>query len=252
MTPEMNLAIRILHYRKDGRPDRTRWVEVMKDMLNDSRVKVFTDASGTPYTGLSNVYSDIAKDNPTHVLILHHDVLPCFDFIPAVEGLLGLRRDEPMTFYTNSKATDLALKEGVHWLKLKIWYYSQAYAMSFPLMKDMISWINANVNQDDRNSDDERMAMYFYFHNRFVYATVPSLVEHIGWNSTTVDYDRPMKNYLDNKEHRMARKFIGIDQSPLTIDWSKGLESPIIDEADWALENSDTLFSKLLKSQASE
>jgi len=252
MTPEMNLAIRILHYRKDGRPDRTRWVEVIKYMLNDPRVKVFTDSSGTPYTGLNNVYNDVAKDKPTHVLMLHHDILPCFNFIPAVEGLLNLIPNEPITFYSNSSTINEALKNQNHWVKLKIWYYSQAYAMPFELISKMISWINEHVNQDERNSDDERMAMYFYFQKRFVYATAPSLVEHIGWNSTTVDYSRPLENYLDNKDHRMARKFIGIDQDPLIIDWSKGIYSPIIDEHDWALENSGTLFNRLLKSSSNE
>lgn len=248
----MKLAIKILHYRphRQDQPDRTNWINVMKFMLNDSRVSVFTDDSGYPYDGLNNLYHELEQENPDQVLILHHDILPCFNFIPTVEKILKLVGNQPVTFYTNSKSTDQAMVQNTHWLKIKIWYYSQAYTMPFSVMKTMIKWINHNVGRDDRMSDDERMAMYFYFHHQYVYATSPSLVEHIGWNSTMVDYSRPMEGYLDNKEHRMARKFIGIDFDPLQIDWTKGLNSPILSNDDWALENSDILFQKLLKTDS--
>lgn len=246
---ERDLGIRILHYTKPDKPDRTRWTDVIQYMLQDPRVSVFHDKSGTPYTGLNNLYDDIAKRDPqpTHLLVLHHDILPCFNFISTVERVLDLLPNEPITFYSNSRAIDTALKEGGHWVKLKPWYYSQAFVMPFPLMREMISWINENVGVDYRMSDDERMAMYFYYHGRYVYATAPSLVEHIGWNSTTVDYDRPMANYLDDKNHRMARRFIGIDRDPLEIDWTKSLDEPIVDNESWALEDADTLFQRLLK-----
>lgn len=244
---KIKLSIRILHYVNPNRPDRSKWVEIIKVMLNDPRVKVYTDNSGTPYGGLKNVFNDVAQDKPTHILLLHHDILPCFNFIPTVEKLIALKENEPISFYTNNRIVDEALKKNKHWIKLKIWFYTQAYTMPFATFEKAISWIEANINEDDRNSDDERLAMYFYFNKLLVNATVPSLVEHIGWNSTTVNYDRPLKGYLDNKDHRMARKFIGIDHDPLSINWNNGLNSPLISKEDWALENSVTLFQKLLK-----
>lgn len=244
---EKGLAIRILHYTKLGKPDRTAWTGVMQHILQDPRVSMYHDSSGTPYEGLNNLYNDVAKHNPAHILVLHHDILPCFNFIPTVEKIIGMLPNEPITFYTNSNAVDTALKQQTHWVKLKPWYYSQSFVMPFGLMTNMISWINENVRRDDRMSDDERMAMYFYYNGRYVYATAPSLVEHIGWSSTTVDYDRPLVNYLDDKNHRMARKFIGIDRNPLDIDWTKGLDKPVIDNENWALEDCDILFQRLLK-----
>ena len=83
----MKLAIRILHYSKPNRPDRSNWVEAIKFILNDPRVSVFIDGSGTPYGGLKNLYNDFVKAKPTHILALHHDILPCFNFIPTVEKL---------------------------------------------------------------------------------------------------------------------------------------------------------------------
>lgn len=241
------LGIRILHYKKPGGPDRTAWTGVMQHILDDPRVSVYQDHSGTPYSGLNNVYHDLAKQRPKQVLMMHHDVLPCFNFIPTVERITDLVGDEPVSFYTNSSAVDVALKRMSRWVKLKPWFFSQAYTMPFDLMTDMISWINENVGQDDRMSDDERMGMYFYYHNRHMLATAPSLVEHIGWNTTTVDYTRPIANYLDDKSHRMAKKFIGIDMDPRDIDWTKGLQDPVVDETNWALEDVDILFQRLLK-----
>ncbi len=248
----MKLAIKILHYlpKQNGKPDRSNWVKAIKFILNDPRVTVYVDDSGTPYDGLNNLYNELEKENPDQVLILHHDILPCFNLVPTVEKIINIVGDKPVTFYSNSKSTNQAISQNNHWLKVKIWYYSQAYTMSFSMMKNMIGWINQNVGRDDRMSDDERMAMYFYFHKQYVYATAPSLVEHIGWNTTTVNYDRPLDGYLDNKEHRMSSKFIGIDFDPLQIDWKLGLDNPVISNDDWALENSDDLFQKLLKTDS--
>lgn len=244
---ERDLDIRILHYTKPGGPDRTRWVGVMKQILDDPRVSVFHDDSGTPYGGLNNLYRDIAKNGPEQVLVLHHDVLPCFNFIPTVEKIISMVGDEPVSFYTNSEVVNEALEQQRHWVRLMPWYYSQAYTMPFAQMRNMISWINENVGEDERMSDDERVAMYFYYQNRYIYATAPSLVEHLGWNSTTVSYSRPMDNYLDDKNHRMARKFIGIDQDPLDIDWTRGFDQPLVDTRNWALEDMNVLFQRLLK-----
>ncbi|MEK7504170.1 MAG: hypothetical protein AAB550_01580 [Patescibacteria group bacterium] len=243
----MKLAIRILHYSKPNRPDRSNWVEAIKFILNDPRVSVFIDGSGTPYGGLKNLYNDFVKAKPTHILALHHDILPCFNFIPTVEKLIKMLPADPISFYSNGNAIETALHSHSHWVKARIWYYTQAYTMPFSVMQKMIAWIDENVIDDGRNSDDERIAMYFYYQNKYVYTTAPSLVEHIGWNSTTVDYDRPLEGYLDNRSHRMAKKFIGIDQDPLHLDWSKGLESPTINNEDWALEDSELLFQRLLK-----
>lgn len=245
------LAIRILHYTKPGKADRTRWVGVMQNMLADPRVKVYVDNSGFPYDGLKNLHDSVEPEKPSHLMVLHHDILPCFDFIQTAEKLVDMVGDEPISFYSNNKAVDTALASGSHWIKMKPWYYSQAFAMPMPLMTEMVDWIGQNVSRDDRMSDDERMAMFFYYRDQYVNATAPSLVEHIGWNSTTVDYNRPMSNYLEDKNHRMARKFIGIDYNPADIDWTKGFDNPVVANEDWALEDCDVLFQRLLKPTSS-
>ncbi len=243
----MKLAIRIKHNPNATRVNRTSWLKVMQNILNDSRVKIYYDSAGNPYKSVCGLLEDAAKDNPTHLLVLEDDVLPCFNYISTVEKLINAIPEEPMTFFTNSKIAPLALSEHVNWVRLKVWYYTQSYAIPFSLMQSMISWINENVAEDDRNSDDERMAMYFYYHKRCVYATVPSLVEHIGWNSSSLKHDRP-DEYMNNRDLRMASKFIGVDKDPLEIDWLKSFDKSFLDENDYGgFEDYKILFQKHLK-----
>ena len=243
----MKLVIKILHYVKDSGPDRSNWVKVIKDMLNDQRVEVFLDNSGTPYDGLYNLYKTLKKEKPTYVLIMHNDVLPVFNLIPTVERLIKIFPNEAITLFTNNKAASKEYAKGNRWLRQKIWYYTQAYIMPFAVMQDMFEWIEKNVKRDERMSDDERLAMYFYFNNLPVLTTVPSLVEHIGWSSTLVSYDRPLTDYLNNKDHRMASLFMGVDQDPLKIDWVKNTNDIKISEEDWGLETYSALFQSHLK-----
>ena len=129
---------------------------------------------------------------------------------------------DPISFYSNGNAIETALHSHSHWVKARIWYYTQAYTMPFSVMQKMIAWIDENVIDDGRNSDDERIAMYFYYQNKYVYTTAPSLVEHIGWNSTTVDYDRPLEGYLDNRSHRMAKNSLELTKILFILIGQKG------------------------------
>lgn len=242
----MKLAIRIKHNPKATRVDRKEWLNVMKAILNDPRVQIYNDSAGDPYQSICGLYGDVVKENPTHLLVLEDDVLPCFNFIPTVENIIKTLKNEPITFFTNSRAVNIALKDEIHWIKLKIWYYTQSYVMPFKLMGNILSWIDKNVDDDDRHSDDERMAMYFYFHNRFVYATAPSLVEHIGWNSSSLKHDRP-EEYMNSRDLRTARKFIGVDKNPGDIDWTRTIKNAIFDYEDCGLEDHHILFQRLLK-----
>lgn len=242
----MKLAIRIKHNPNATRVDRREWLKVMKYILNDSRVQIYNDSAGDPYQSICGLYRDAAKESPTHLLVLEDDVLPCFNFIPTVEKIINVLKNDPVTFFTNSKAVDVALNEDINWIRLKIWYYTQSYVMPFRMMGNMLSWIDENVVDDDRHSDDERMAMYFYFHNQFVYATAPSLVEHIGWNSSSLKHDRP-EEYMNSRDLRTARKFIGIDINPSNIDWVSSLKNAVFDYVDCGLEDYKILFQRLLK-----
>jgi len=242
----MKLAIRIKHNPYAAHVNRDQWLKVMVMILNDPRVKVYNDSAGNPYQSICGLFDDVIKENPTHLLVLEDDVLPCFNFISTVEKIIKTLKNEPVTFFTNSKAINVALKDEINWIRLKIWYYTQSYVMPFKLMGNMLSWIDKNVDDDARHSDDERIAMYFYFHNRFVYATAPSLVEHIGWNSSSLKHDRP-EEYMNSRDLRTAKKFIGVDKNPDEIDWTKTIKRAVFDYDDCGLEDHHILFQRLLK-----
>jgi mRNA-degrading endonuclease YafQ of YafQ-DinJ toxin-antitoxin module len=209
----MKLAIRIQHKAKS----REHWLKTMLLILNDKRVKVVTDADHSLYgSWKKTIQSHTKKD--THILILQDDILPCADFIQAVEHIIKLLPNEPITFFSNIDKVEEAVKSGISWVKLKTWFMAQAYVLPIALAEDMYSWIEENI-KPDVYMDDNRMATYMFYNRRYVYATAPSLVEHMGWNSSTLNGYVPGYQYERNL--RMAKAFIGIGSSALNIDWSK-------------------------------
>jgi hypothetical protein len=85
---------------------------------------------------------------------------------------------------------------------------------------DMVSWINAReggeiaVRDDWRFHDDVRIASYLTEHKRYVYVTVPNIVEHIGDElGSVMGHNGPARK-------RRARVWVGEDKRGSGIDWS--------------------------------
>jgi len=209
----MKLSIRIQH--KANR--REEWLKTLLHLLNDKRAKVITDRSHSLYGSWKETVKSYSRRS-THILVLQDDVLPCRDFIPAVERIIEVLPDEPITLFSNSQSIEEALRVRVSWVKLRTWFMAQAYILPVPLLDDMYSWIEKNI-KPSVYMDDNRMATYMFYKGRYVYATAPSLVEHLGWNSTTLTGYQP--GYAYRRDLRMANSFIGIEESPLTVDWSR-------------------------------
>lgn len=217
----MKLDIRI---QTTGR--RNWWLTELEHLLNDKRVKPVLGGGNNLWEDAKHVLLSYSK-TATHLLVLQDDVLPCKNFIPTVEKLISLLPDEPITLFSNSMAIETALYDNKHWATLKTWFMAQSYIMPTKIIPDLISWVDSKVKPSTR-FDDERFGMYFFYHEHPVYATAPSLVEHLGWNSTLL---RNYKSYefKTRRDIRMARVFIGLDQDPLDIDWAEGIDHPAVD-----------------------
>lgn len=217
----MKLEIRIQTIGK-----REWWLRNLLFLLNDKRVKPIYGSGFDLWTDAKKVLTSYSKKT-THLLVLQDDVLPCKNFISAAEKLISLLPEEPISLFSNSSAVETALLKNKSWVKLKTWFMAQGYIMPTSIIPDLIKWVDEKVKPTTR-FDDERFAMYFFYHEHLVYATVPSLVEHLGWNSTLL---RNYKNYEFQKRRdlRMATVFIGLDKDPLNIDWTEGLKDPVID-----------------------
>jgi hypothetical protein len=98
---------------------------------------------------------------------------------------------------------------------------AQAYSAPVAVIDDFIEWADRHI-KPDIYFDDDRWAMYCFYHERRVWATAPSLVEHIGWNETTLGggYKPDFRFDLRKKAStRMADWFVGFENSPESIEW---------------------------------
>lgn len=231
----MNLAIHIQHTA-----ERKHWTKILLKILNNDATEVYVGEKKSLWEDAKKVLSH--RPSHTHVLVMQDDILPCQDFIPTVEQIINLLPNQPITFFTNNPAADVAVMQDKRWVTLSVWLMAQAYVLPVEIIDDMVAWIDEYVKEDVR-FDDERMAMYFYYHKIPVYATVPSLVEHLGWNSTTLSTytDKARKNIF-KPENRMARQYIGFENSGLDIDWTIGLADPVHNN-----DGSDSMFCQNFK-----
>lgn len=168
-------------------------------------------------------------EGDTHILVLQDDVLPCRDLVKAAERIAEIAGDQPITLFTNNPRATGAVATGYTFLQMNVWFMAQAYILSREFVANFLEWDKLHAI-GGRMADDEHLALYCFCNKIPVLATVPSLVEHLGWRTTTIDERRPNKRYLD-VSRRVASTFHGFENSALDIDWAVGFKNPQIDRA---------------------
>jgi hypothetical protein len=162
--------------------------------------------------------------NSSHVMVLQDDVLPCRDLLRTATKMIELLPDKPITLFTSREQALTAKAVGNNWMTVKAWFMAQAYILPKSFIDDFFAWDEIHGKQDQLGADDEHLALYCYCNEIRVWAAIPSLVEHLGWRSTTIG-ERDNKDYL-KVARRIASTFIGFEQSGLDVDWSKGIDKP--------------------------
>jgi len=206
----MKLAINIQATHK-----RDFWIKTLLFMLNDKRAKPCFDTTDSLWGGAKQTLQSYTPST-THLLVLQDDILPCKDLIPTVERLIEILPDEPITLFSNKNSILEARNLGLNWVALRKFLMAQAYIMPIPIIEDFLPWVEKHV-KPEIYFDDNRWAMYFFYHKLLVRATVPSLVEHLGWGETTLRQVTP--SYVFDFKNRMAKWFIGVENSGLDINW---------------------------------
>ena len=230
----MNLAVRIQH----NQGKRDRWANLLFRVLMPEIDPLADDVKvlggDTLWQSCINVLSSYEKKH-THVLVLQDDVLPCVDFIPAVKRIIEAYPDRAITYFSTREAIDEAIVKNLNYVEQKYFFMAQCYSMPVAMIKDFLQFNYLSV-KDSVKMDDERIGTYLFMRGLKAIATAPSLVEHLGWNGTTLDY-KYKKSTFDPRL-RMARQYIGFEQSALNIDWS--IKDTIIDnEGDYSMFNSN-------------
>jgi len=220
------IEVRIQHT-----PNRPRQLEMLlnslkTDVKHNVKVSIIED-SDSCWSGCKKALQSEAD----YICVLQDDVLVCKDFLPTLEKLISVNPNKIITLFCQREKANEARSWQRSWLTMKLWFYAQGYIYPREVARDMIEYCERHTNS--KNIDDEKMAIYVWKHDLRVWATMPSLVEHIGWNSTTLrnrDYDSYYKI-----SQRVAKWFIGYEKSGLDIDWTEGLDMPVQDEyGEWA------------------
>jgi hypothetical protein len=161
-----------------------------------------------------------SSDKASHLLILQDDILPCVDFQETVSEIASLLPNQIISFFS-AYDTSKPLVKKKHWLLMDRLYGTCAYVIPRNLAMEYLEF--NKLIKDRIFADDVRISMFIKAKNMNVYVTAPSLVEHLCWSSTS---QGEHKIGYNNINYRVAKNYIGYENSSLEIKWKKGLKNP--------------------------
>lgn len=214
-----DLGIAIQH--TPHRADRREWVRAMLTQLRREsprlRVTVVEDARRE---GCWPTYRRAleAAGTATHHVVLQDDLALCKAFVRSVRAVIRARPDSLVTLYTNSDAVFRARARGESWIENAS---GAGPALIWPnkLIGEFLRWQDAHIRREFP-WDDLRVSMWLVKTGRRAFATVPSLIQHLGCGVSTLDL---------NGRSKVAAWYVGSEHSALDIDWSRGLSLPVKD-----------------------
>lgn len=222
-----DLGIAIQH--TPSRADRRKWVQAMLEQLRSENPNIpIAIIEDTQLEGCWPTYRRAleAAGDASHHLVLQDDLGLCRDFIRSVEEVIRARPKNLIALYTNAKSVLTARCRGESWVE-KSGVSGPSVIWPNDLIGEFLQWQDTHI---DRNFqwDTVRVSMWLIKTSKRAFATVPSLTQHLGCESSSLGLNNPVK---------VAAWYIGEDRSALGIDWSQGLSSPTKDttpiHAEW-------------------
>jgi len=212
----MTFSIAIQHV--PGRADRQKWLQAMIDQLRgENPNKPIVVMEDTQLEGCWPTYRRAleATGDASHHLVLQDDIGLCRDFLLSVEEVIRARPNNLVSLYTNADAVFTARERGESWIE-RTGVSGQSVIWPTNLIGEFLQWQDAHI---DHNFpwDDVRVSMWIIKTSQRAFATVPSLTQHLGFESSSLGL---------NDLSKVAAWYVGDDRSALGIDWSLGLSSP--------------------------
>lgn len=147
----------------------------------------------------------------THILTLREDVIPCRDFLIAVKHAITAVPDEVLTFCSNRPVVAEARRLGHSWVLSPDGSWGGTTVLPVPLVGDFLRW-NRKYVRPTYQAEDGRIDLFCLATGRFIWTSCPSLLYH---NHAATS----MKGHKW-EWRREPIWFIGMDRSPLRIDWT--------------------------------
>ncbi len=122
---------------------------------------------------------------------------------------------QSITLFSNREELLYAKAEKKHWVVLNRLPMAQAYIMPVPMVEDFLLFAKQHI-KPEIYFDNNRLSLWALKRNIKIWATAPSLVEHIGWSETTLRGGYK-EGHRFSPEQRMSRWFIGLAMSLLWV-----------------------------------
>jgi hypothetical protein len=217
-----DLSIAIQH--TPGHIDRQQWTQAMVTQLQTENPEISISViQDSQRQGCWPTYRRTleAANGATHHIVLQDDVELCDDFLKSVKTVIGMRSQNLIELYTHSPSAQAVRERGESWMQT---YAAHGPGLIWPrnLISEFLNWQDQHI---DPNCpwDDIRISMWLVKTSRQAFATVPSLIQHLGGLSSVMGL---------NSAKKIATWYIGATQSGTQVDWTKGFHTPLQD-SEW-------------------
>lgn len=156
----------------------------------------------------------------THHLVLQDDVKLCASFWRHLPYVVSHAPRQAIYLYScRQTVLRLSRENDCHWIRQWGALNAQAIVLPAPIIKDWLRWLDEEGNIPDDvmpDVDDSRLALYLMANDMESWITVPTLVDHVLPNASTLGHNNP--------DH-VSCDFLA-DRKPGSVEWRKGLPSP--------------------------
>lgn len=124
-------------------------------------------------------------DHPTHLLVLQDDMMICRRFFERLAEAILYQPEEaaPLCLLCARKAgEDLMAETPYSYFGLPDGTWGGSTVLPVKTFREYLEWTDANVALSCP-TDDQRMDLWLRTHERLAWATVPSLIQHLGEKS---------------------------------------------------------------------
>ena len=151
----------------------------------------------------------------THCLVLQDDMSPVPDFWHGVAAAVRARPNDILCFLCARQDVDRAAADRVSWVSLPDGTWGGTTLMPLVTAIDYLRWVDSNV-RPECPSADARVDLYLRTFDLRAFATVPSLVDHVGERSL-----------IGHSKGRVARELArsGRDFAPQSLAFKRSRKS---------------------------
>lgn len=153
--------------------------------------------------------------NYTHLIMLPDDFIVCKDFYETCKRIISLRPNNIINFMADESTFSRAIKNNCSWLRYDVSHVGAASILPREIVKRLINF--SKYVYEDARHDDGVVSIFTEYYGVKTFIPVPTLVQHVGQK-------RSSKSTVHYKKFEY---FIGENESGLSIDFSKCLNSPI-------------------------